>query len=104
LIGYAFAMPQSVRRIRVTQTTNPPVYRQDSVLVEKSFDGRNWQAAASHSFRLRGAVSWINLPAGEAARYWRLVAGGDNATSPEHACAPLEIAFFVSPDRSAVAP
>jgi hypothetical protein len=102
-IGYAFALPQAVRRIRVMQTTTPP-YRQDFVLVEKSIDGHNWQAAASHSFRLKSAVGWINLPAGEAARYWRLVAAGDNAKLPEHAWTPLEIALFVSPDRSAGVP
>src|SRR5207237_6486058 len=64
-IGYAFAEPQTIGRIRVDQTTNPG-FRQDLVRVEKSLDGGvTWAAAAGAAFRLRGAAECIELPTGE---------------------------------------
>jgi len=105
-IGYSFGALQAVRHIRIRQPTNAP-YRQDVVRVEKSVDGgASWKSAAPEPFRLEGEVAWIDLPEGEAARLWRVVAASDNATSPDHAWAVQELDFFAreSPDRSAVSP
>jgi hypothetical protein len=97
-IGYAFGEPQAVQRIRLRQTSNPP-FRQDVVRVENSVDGgSSWTAAAPGPFRLRGDTSWLDLPVGDAARHWRIVAAGDNATDPGHAWSIYEIAFFRAAD------
>src|SRR5712691_10371264 len=101
-IGYAFAEPQTIRRIHVEQTTNPG-FRQDLVRVEKSLDGGvSWVAAAPGPARLKGAATWVDLPEGEPARLWRLVAAGDNATAENEAWTVTGLAFFVL--VSAVAP
>jgi hypothetical protein len=93
-IGYAFADPQAIRRIRIAQTSNPP-FRQDVVRVEKSTDGESsWIAAAPGPFRIDGATSWIDLPSGDPARRWRIIAAGDNASDLEHAWSVYEISFF----------
>src|ERR1700722_7176659 len=103
-IGARFAEEREIRRLRVEQSTNHP-YRQDLVRVEKSVDhGETWVAAAPGPFRLNGPVDWIDLPAGEATRWWRIVAAGDNATTADHAWCVLEINFFAaSPALTAVA-
>src|SRR6266700_2300476 len=94
-IGYAFAEPQAIGRIRVDQTTNPG-FRQDLVRIEKSLDGGvTWAAAAGGAFRLRGATDWIDLPASEPARLWRLVAAGDNASAVDEAWTVTGLAFFI---------
>ena len=67
---------------------------------EKSSDGEGWVTATPGPFRLSGATDWIYLPESEPARFWRLVAAGDNATSPEHAWSPLGITFFVAESRA----
>jgi len=93
-IGYAFAEPKTVRRIRIDQTTNSP-FRQDLTRVEKSLDGgSSWIAAAPGPFRLQGERSTIDLADGEPATHWRIVAAGDNATGPDHAWSIYEISFF----------
>lgn len=95
-IGYAFAEPTAVRRIRVEQTSNPP-FRQDLTRVEKSIDGgSSWIAAAPGPFRVQGESSWIDLADGEPATHWRIVAAGDNASDPEHAWSIYEISFFLA--------
>lgn len=93
-IGYAFAEQQAVRRIRIEQTSNPP-FRQDVVRVEKSAnDGVSWLSAGPGPVRLRGDDTWLDLPIGEPARHWRIVAAADNATDPEHAWSVYAISFF----------
>jgi|SRR6266567_371797 len=95
-IGYAFAEPQAIRRIRLDQTSNPG-FRQDLVRVEKSLDGGlTWVAAARAPAQLRGESDWIDLPEREPARLWRLIAAGDNATESRHAWTPFRILFLVA--------
>ncbi len=94
-IGYRFADPQAIRGIRIEQPINPS-YRQDFARVEKSLDGgTTWVAAAPGPYRLNGTAGWIDLPEGEPARLWRIVAAGDNATSPDHAWTVQEVGFLV---------
>jgi hypothetical protein len=97
-IGYTFPEPRKVRRIRLTQTTNPP-FRQDLVQVEKSLnEGLQWTPAAPGLFRLSGEVSWIDLADNGPALSWRIIAAGDNAVDPEHAWSVYEIAWFSGPE------
>src|SRR5437868_2004960 len=94
-IGYAFAEPQSIRRIRLVQTSNSG-FRQDFVRIEKSLDeGANWVAAAPAPVQLRGYLDWIDLAESAPARLWRLVAAGDNATTSEHAWTVIGLEFLV---------
>jgi hypothetical protein len=44
-------------------------------------------------------VGWIDLPACQAARGWRIVAASDNATDPEHAWTVTGLEFYVPPQK-----
>lgn len=103
-IGFAFATPQAVRRIRLDQTNAFP-YRQERVRVEKSYDdGSTWVAAAPAPFRIAGPSTSLNPHDCRPARLWRLVAAADNATAPEHHWAPIEIVFFREQDEVSLPP
>jgi len=94
-IGYRFTDRQAIRGIRVEQPINPG-YRQDLVRVEKSLDGgMSWVAAAPGPYRLSGTAGWIDLPEGEPARLWRIVAAADNSAQSDHAWTVQGIDFFV---------
>jgi hypothetical protein len=94
-IGCAFAAPVDIRQIRLTQTTNHP-FRQDVVRIEKSQDaGVTWAPAASTPFKVIGGVSEIDLPGGEPAQCWRVVAAGDNATTSDHAWSVIGLQFYM---------
>ncbi len=98
-LGYGFAAPQAVRQIRIRQTANPR-FRQDLVAVEKSVDGgATWLPAASNPVRLPGSIGRIDLPEGEPARLWRVVAAGGNAVSPEDAWSVFELGFYAPEDK-----
>lgn len=95
-IGYAFAIPWQVRQIHIEQPPNP-LYRQDLVRVEKSLDGGDtWLPVLPGPVRLNGTASEIDLPAGDPARLWRLVAAGDNQKSEADAWAVQKLTFYVS--------
>jgi len=83
----------TVRRVRVGQPGEPG-YRQALVRVEKSVDGgASWLPALPGLVGLSGMSASIDLPVGEPARLWRIVAAADNATGPEHAWTVTELAF-----------
>src|ERR1700736_2007336 len=66
------------------------------MVVEKSQDGGEiLQPAAPGPYRLTGTRTTIDLPAGEPARMWRLVAAGDNAVEPDHGWSVMGLEFFV---------
>jgi hypothetical protein len=93
-IGWHFSTPQAVEHIRIEQPANP-LYHQELVRVEKSLDdGKTWVAAAPGPFQLHGKESWIDLPAGDAASFWRLVAASDNAGAKRDAWAVIELNFY----------
>jgi FkbM family methyltransferase len=92
-IGYAFDTPQTVRQIRIEQSTNAP-FRQDYVRVEKSLGGQTWQQAAIGPFYLAGKTALIDLPEGEPATSWRVIAAGENAVDLEHAWTVITVKFL----------
>ena len=101
-VGYAFAQPQDMRRVILTQSTNPP-YRQDRVRVQWSQDGGSaWHDALPEPVTVEGATSVINLPETAPASWWRLLAA-DPAGGKE-AWSVVEVEFLVSDARSAETP
>jgi hypothetical protein len=95
-IGVQFKEPEAIRQIHIEQTTNQP-YRQDLVRLQKSVDdGETWEDTSPGLFRLTGAISEIDVAAGEPAKLWRLVAAADNATEEKDAWAVIDLKFFVA--------
>jgi hypothetical protein len=102
-IGYAFAAPQVIRRITIVQPGNP-VNRQDFVIVEKSRNnGKSWITVSPAPHRAEGATTEIDLPDGDAASMWRVVAAGANAKSRGDAWALIEAEFYVAESRPVTA-
>jgi hypothetical protein len=99
-IGYSFAIPRAINRVRLIQT-NGPAIRQDRVMIQASRDGgTTWtNELPEPAILFDEDTSIINLGETRPARDWRILAAGDNATRPEDAWAPLEIEFFVRQAR-----
>jgi hypothetical protein len=71
------------------------------VRVEKSLDGGvSWVPAAPGPFRLSGPIGWIDLPEGEPARLWRIVAASDNSSRADHAWTVQGVDFFIAEART----
>jgi hypothetical protein len=96
-IGYAFAFPQAIRRIRLEQQTYSP-WRQDWVRVQASRDGgTSWIDALPEPVDLREQiVGQISLPELAPAALWRILAVSDNASESNQEWRPLELEFLVA--------
>jgi hypothetical protein len=102
-IGYVFAEAVSVAGLSIVQSDRPG-YRQDLIRVEKSIDdGANWIPATRDPIRLAASSASIDLPEGEPARCWRVVAAADNSTDPEEAWSVVELKFYTRSSASVTA-